>query len=161
MTPGVTLRAATVEDVAAGARLHRACWQEAYGDITDDVLLTAHLATAAHWEARWLHAVESGPPRIVAEHSGELVGFACAGPAREDDAPTDVELQALYVLRAWYGSGLGQVLLDEVVGDRSCHLWVLEDNARARAFYARNGFLPDGARKKYLPLDAWEVRLVR
>lgn len=53
------------------------------------------------------------------------------------------------------------MLLDEVVGDRPCHLWVLEDNAQARTFYARNGFDPDGTRKKYLPLDAWEVRLVR
>jgi hypothetical protein len=82
VTNGVTLRTATVADVAAGARLHRTCWQEAYGDITDDVLLAAHLATAAHWEARWRHAVQAGPPRIRAEHSGELVGFACAGPAR-------------------------------------------------------------------------------
>ena len=31
-------------------------------------------------------------------------------------------------------------------------LWVLEDNARARAFYRRQGFAPDGARERYEPL---------
>ena len=45
------------------------------------------------------------------------------------------------------------------LGGRPAYLWVLEDNLRARRFYERNGFTPDGARKKFEPLDAWEVRL--
>lgn len=40
--------------------------------------------------------------------------------------------------------------------------WTAEDNPRARAFYARNGFTPDGARKVEPSWeDLAEVRLVR
>ena len=42
---------------------------------------------------------------------------------------------------------MAQRLYDEAVGGRDAYLWVLRDNARARAFYARNGFVPDGAAK--------------
>jgi RimJ/RimL family protein N-acetyltransferase len=38
---------------------------------------------------------------------------------------------------------------------------VLEDNVRARGFYARNGFVPDGAREFYDDLGTWEIRMVR
>ena len=73
-----------------------------------------------------------------------------------------VELTTLYLRAARHGSGLGQELLDAVLGDRPASLWVAEDNPRARRFYARNGFAPDGARQT---LALWEglveVRLVR
>jgi hypothetical protein len=40
-------------------------------------------------------------------------------------------------------------------------VWVLEANARARAFYRRHGFEADGAREHFAALDAWEIRMVR
>jgi hypothetical protein len=54
------------------------------------------------------------------------------------------------------------MLLDAAIGDRPASLWVLDDNPRAREFYRRNGFAPDGAEK----LDErWgsirEIRMVR
>ena len=42
-----------------------------------------------------------------------------------------------------------------------CYAWVLEDNERARAFYAKQRMVPDGMRKRYDPLDAWELRVTR
>ena len=83
------------------------------------------------------------------------------GPSREDDGATPQELYAIYVRAAWWGTGLGQALWDAVRPDAACSLWVLEDNARAQAFYRRNGFVPDGARELYAGLDAWEIRMVR
>lgn len=48
------------------------------------------------------------------------------------------------------------------VADAPAFLWVAEDNARALAFYRRNGFEPDDARDT---IEAWQhmvvVRLVR
>lgn len=61
-----------------------------------------------------------------------------------------------------YGSGLGLRLLDAAIGDRPASLWVLERNPRARAFYERNGFAPDGT-TELLPRfeNLVEIRLVR
>lgn len=159
---GVVIRPATLADSKAGAALHRACWQEAYGPYADPALLAEATADAAGWEDRWRHQLAAGPPRPLAVHEAEgLLGFAVAGSSRDSDLPGIDELYALYVRQSWWGSGLGQVLLDAVLGANACSLWVLEDNSRARRFYERNGFVPDGARELYERLGTWEVRLVR
>ncbi len=74
-----------------------------------------------------------------------------------------VELQVIYTLRRVHGLGVGQALVDAVIGNSAAFLWVLEDNPRAQAFYRKNGFQPDGTRQ-LLPPD-WhelpEIRMVR
>ena len=61
------------------------------------------------------------------------------------------ELYALYVTPAWWSTGTGRELMGSVLGALRAAgypkavLWVLADNARARRFYDRAGFAPDGA----------------
>ncbi len=61
------------------------------------------------------------------------------------------ELYALYVRPAWWSTGTGRALMEQVLartsraGYLSITLWVLRDNRRARRFYERAGFAPDGA----------------
>lgn len=157
---GVLLRPATLEDSSAAARMHLECWREAYAPYVDGDLLEARLSDPAPWEETWRASVEYGPPRTLAALGDELIGFAVAGPNRDADAP-ERELYALYVREAWWGSGVGQALLDEVLDDRECTLWVLEENRRAIAFYAGNGFVPNGDREFFSWLDAWEIRMTR
>jgi putative acetyltransferase len=76
--------------------------------------------------------------------------------AEEDGAPSGVAgcrsewLDGLYVLPQWWSRGVGRALHDEVLdrlrGDscERCHLWVLEDNDRARQFYERLGWAENG-----------------
>ena len=56
----------------------------------------------------------------------------------------------------------GKPCFDGVVAGRPCSLWVAEGNARALAFYRRQGFQPDGTRKT---VTEWEglvtIRMVR
>jgi GNAT superfamily N-acetyltransferase len=75
---------------------------------------------------------------------------------QEDGAPTGVAgcrsewLDGLYVLPQWWSRGVGRALHDEVLdrlradGCERCHLWVLEDNDRARQFYERLGWAENG-----------------
>lgn len=155
------LRPAVPADAEAGAAMHAACWREAYTPYADSALLEARLAHLDRFVAAWTRQLIDGPPRVVAEVEDELVGFAVAGPSRDDDGGTPQELYALYVRAAYWGTGLGQRLWEAVRPVEPCSLWVLEDNARARGFYARNGFVADGARELYEDLGAWEVRMVR
>jgi GNAT superfamily N-acetyltransferase len=141
--------------------MHNACWREAYGPYADPERLAERLADTDRWVEAWTRQLVAGPPRVLAEADGELVGFAVAGDNRDADAPSPTELYAIYVRAAWWGTGLGQQLWDAVRPEAACSLWVLEDNARARGFYARNGFVPDGARELYGDLGTWEIRMVR
>ena len=94
-----------------------------------------------------------------------IVGYASFGPERDvlgmpwphplTPAGSDgrvAELYALYVHPAWWSTGTGRALMDRVLakvraaGYACITLWVLEPNARARRFYRRAGFGPDGAR---------------
>lgn len=160
MTP-YTLRLAVPADAEAGARLHLACWRESYADLLAPDRLAAVTANETRWINAWREQLQPTSPRWLAESDGELIGFAVAGPDRTADQLLGLELYAIYVRRAWQGSGVAQDLFDAAIGDLACSVWVLEHNPRAHAFYARNGFTPDGLREYDEALATWEVRLVR
>lgn len=140
--------------------MHAACWREAYGPYVDTELLEERLAETERWLAAWTRHLIDGPPRMLAEVDGEVVGFAVVGPGRDEDRATPTELYAIYTRAAWWGTGLGQRLWDAVRPEEPCSLWVLEANERAQGFYRRNGFVADGSREHYAGLDAWEIRMV-
>lgn len=154
------LRPAVASDAAAGAALQRACWREAYRPYAEPAVLEARLSNPQPWLDAWVRQLSAGPPRVVAEAGGELVGFAVAGPCRDEEPAATEELYALYTRAAWWGTGLGQQLWEAVRPEGPCSLWVLEANARARGFYARQGFVADGARELYADLGTWEIRMV-
>lgn len=162
-TTGVTVRAATAADAGEIARVQVQGWHEAYtGRMPQSVL--DDLDEARRTEV-WGRIIAAGPSTLsVAEQGGVIIGFASAGPSLDPDAlPGRTQLYAIYVLAAHHGSGAGAALLDAVIGDEPASLWVLADNPRARAFYAKHGFAPDGIEKDD---TAWgeairEVRLVR
>ena len=72
-------------------------------------------------------------------------------PTKAGAAGQAAELYALYVHPDWWSTGTGRALLDRALarttaaGYADIVLWVLRDNARARRFYERAGFSPDGA----------------
>ena len=86
----------------------------------------------------------SGQTVILAVYGDVIIGFARARPTPEPGLDIALHLSAINVRRAYWGSGVGQRLLDAAIGDHDASLWVFRDNARARAFYVRNGFAPDG-----------------
>ena len=139
------VRPATTADAAALGAVHMACWREAYAHhLSADFLARATPESSA---ARWATTLASVTPDhrvLVADAGTECVGFAMSGPARGDDAPRERELYAIYVRSASQGTGIAQALLDGALGDDPAFLWVLDRNARADAFYARNGFVVDG-----------------
>jgi ribosomal protein S18 acetylase RimI-like enzyme len=110
-------------------------------------------------------AAEQEPSGMAGTAAGPVViGYASFGPETDVlNAPwphplsTDgedgrvAELYALYVRPASWSTGTGRALMDRVLarssgaGYRSISLWVLRDNQRARRFYQRAGFAPDGA----------------
>lgn len=164
---GLTVRPAVVTDADDIARVHVRAWREAYtGRMPQEILDRLDETPRADGWRRILTGDFPGEESDVwvAVRDHEIIGFASSGRCRDADAaPGRIELFALYVLAAHYGSGAGQALLDAAIGAAPATLWVLDDNPRARAFYARNGFMPDGTVKLD---DRWgqpirEIRLTR
>lgn len=178
----VTVRPAGPEDAGDVVRVQIATWQTAYAGIMPDSVL-ARLAGERERRVQVMRerlAAESAPfSTLVAVDRGDVVGFATYGPYRrqEDDEggggldPTVGEVLAIYVEQAHQGRGAGRALMDRAVAslrDRGLgevRLWVLEENAPARRFYERYGFVADGARHLFrvtgadgTPVDLPEVR---
>ncbi len=128
------------------AALHSRTWEETYGEFFPP-RMWGEEALARRIQMWTELCTDVGPHTAVAEIDGELAGFAHVGASMDDPAPRERQLWFIYLLQSAHGSGAGQALLDEVLGDEPASLWVLEENPRARAFYARNGFVEDGARK--------------
>lgn len=166
MTSTPLIRPPLPGDAEAMAWVHNTGWRETYSHILPERFYDA--AALGRRQEMWRRILaDPGERRLaVAEDAGEIVGLAMAGPAAGDDADRghparELELNVLYVRPGHHGTGAGQALLDAVIGSASAQLWVAEDNARARAFYTRNGFHPDGARNADEEFDGAEIRMVR
>jgi GNAT superfamily N-acetyltransferase len=153
------VRSATADDAAAFSACHYACWQEAYSELWDSERF-AELDPEELADVR-RREIEAGTfGHWLAEDDGKVVGIAISGPAVDDDSPTELELYAIYVREAYYGTGIATELLEAATGDNPVSLWVYRDNPRASAFYVNRGFIPDGT-ERVDPSGLLELRFVR
>jgi diamine N-acetyltransferase len=152
----VTLRRATVGDAAMMAVVGTATFLEAYtwalpgADIVD-FCVANHTAEAY---ARYLAKPDT---RITLAVTGEdaPVGYAmiCAPDFPGFDLQAgDIELKRIYLLSRYRPGGNGQRLMDAAIADarelgrKRMILGTNAGNARAIAFYRRNGFSEVGTR---------------
>ncbi|MFD9288987.1 GNAT family N-acetyltransferase [Streptomyces sp. NPDC060030] len=168
--PGVRIRDMALVDCAAVAEIRVRGWQRAYAGLIPSAYLDA-MDIAQDAERRRAHLTAGGPVNLVAEAPDATVtGWVCYGPCRDEGArPGSAELYAIYVHPDRIATGIGGALLAEVTARASADgfdettLWVLKGNARARRFYERAGFRPDGAEETFEAGGALvqEVRYVR
>jgi GNAT superfamily N-acetyltransferase len=147
----VELRQPSPADAERLGRMHYGSCQDAYSSFLPPEFWGE--ATEQRWISSWvkdLQSLQPGSATWIALRDGQILGFATAGPARPNPtAGTPVrerELWSIYVRAGEYGSGLADRLLETVLPQRApAALWVFEANERARRFYSRRGFEPDGA----------------
>lgn len=134
-----TLRLATPADAAPGALVEQRITEPAF----------AHIFPPAEFpfpvqeiRTKWQRELADGAYAIWwAERDGAPLGY-CA--THED------WIDHLGVLASEAGTGLANRLLQQGLrtirerGYAAARLWVLTENHRARAFYAKHGWLPDG-----------------
>ncbi|QIG39862.1 GNAT family N-acetyltransferase [Microbacterium sp. 4R-513] len=150
----VRVRRATVDDARAIATIRIRTWREAYrGLIPEEVMDRFDIdreteRRTVHWDDR--HA-DPQSVELIAEVDAEPVGWATAGPSRDDDGSGEV--YAIYALPEHWSTGVGHALLVEAeralraAGFRRAHLWYLDGNERAASFYERHGWIEDGRTK--------------
>lgn len=147
----VTYRDATPADLVAVDALFRASFVATFGPLYAPADLAEFLAgfTPAAW------AAELAQPDLairLAEEDGALIGFAKVSDVGLPVTPAGpaLELRQLYLADAAKGRGVAGALMqwvrDEAArrGALELFLSVYVDNHRAKAFYARSGFVDIG-----------------
>ena len=167
------IRSASTADAAEISGVQRDSWLAAYEGIIaheiidrvtapDDGARVRQVFQTRPWQ-RMVVAIAQNPIGQNPLNEPGIVGYASFGPELDVFAPWPHpvspagqqgqvgELYALYVHPAWWSTGTGRALMDYVLarvsraGFPNVMLWVLERNVRARRFYERAGFRPDGA----------------
>jgi len=150
MIAGVEIRQYRDNDVLQIGAVHAASRRAAYAElVAPDALARVTPQTQAE---EWRRRLTDAPyPRsmLVVEHPED---HRVAGFVLGSELGTVATLHAIHVVPELHGSGAGQLLHDHMVAEfrawncSTAQLWVLEGNARAEAFYRRNGWALDGGR---------------
>jgi GNAT superfamily N-acetyltransferase len=121
----------------------------------------------------WRRRLATGPAVTFLAWRGEqAVGTATGkpdNPAEEFSVPGAWQLVGMWVSPAARGTGVASRLVDAIgeharsAGAPALTLWVTQVNGRALAFYAREGFVPTGARQLVRPEepDHWELQMIK
>ena len=147
----ITYRSAGPGDVEALAELGARTFIHTFGHLyqPDDLALFLQNHSPENWDK------ELNDPAFevrVAEHDGTLVGYVKLGPPHLPFEPRGeaAELRQLYVVEEMKGQGVADQLIRWVVerarDKRADYLYlsVFTDNHRARRFYEKYGFEPEG-----------------
>jgi len=147
----IAYRNATPDDAGALAELGTLTFTHTFGHLyqPDDLAIFLQNHTPENWDK------ELRDPAFevrVAELDGKLVGYVKLGPPHLPFEPRGeaAELRQLYVLEEMKGRGVAHELMQWVIdrarAKRADHLYlsVFTDNHRARRFYEKYGFEPEG-----------------
>jgi ribosomal protein S18 acetylase RimI-like enzyme len=165
----IQVRAATVNDASAIARINVESWRAAYRGIVSERFLNGISISARERAWRERIIVDTTRVTMVAENGGNVLGYCgLSTPSRDEDAGFGVaEIAAIYVHPSLWRTGTGRKLMEAALATLSeagwgaVTLWVFAANSQARAFYDRYGFTLDGSTQTHPELGpgAVEVRL--
>lgn len=127
------LRRASVDDAAAVALVARASFLDTFAGVLSGADILAHLDRKSRPEQFAAWSADPAAVLTLAEHAtgAAPIGYSLLTPPEEvgETGPGDIELRRIYTLSAARGTGLGAALMAQAI-----------DDARARAFYERQGF---------------------
>ena len=158
------IREARLEDAEGIARVHVVSWQAAYRGIMSDGLLDA--LSIPERTADWRKRLESPVSRLsfVLEIDDRIEGWVSLGSARDQDKSAACgELYGIYLTPEYWSQKWGTRLYaqaEKVLREQpftAITVWVLEANERARRFYEKAGYVPDGRVTTFGP-DLPEMR---
>jgi ribosomal protein S18 acetylase RimI-like enzyme len=150
---GWTLREAGAEDAAALALVGAATFLESFAGVIAGDAIIDHCARHHHTDA-YAALLENGARAwlVEATEGGAPLGYALVSkPDLALAQDGDLELKRIYSLSRFHGAGMGASLMDEAVkaasGYQRLLLGVYHGNARALAFYKKQGFAQIGTRQ--------------
>jgi putative acetyltransferase len=116
-------------DEDASVALWLRSWEATYPDID-------FAGRLEWWRERWRSTLVPAAEIVIAEANGVMIGFVTVDPRT-------LYLDQIVVAPEHWGTGVGPALIAEAkrISPLGLDLDVNTDNARARAFYGREGFV--------------------
>ncbi len=151
----ITIRRGTAADAAGLTAFGRRTFADTFAADNDPADMDAYLADAFTPAKQAEELAQVDCTCLLAESDGEIAGMAYVIDRSANDVVSGhhlVELQRFYVDTLWHGRGMARVLMDAVLdtaralGGDVLWLGVWERNARAIAFYRKQGFERVGAK---------------
>lgn len=143
------VRPARKTDAPALASLATATFRETFADSNTPEDMAAYLEANFSEPIQSAEITNPANACFVAASGESLIGYCLLREIEPEACVADreaIELQRLYILRAWHGKGVARALLENAFtearrrGARTLWLGVWEHNHRALAFYAKHGF---------------------
>ncbi len=158
----VKIRYATPADNTLLAELGAQTFYETFAANNTPEDMAAYLAASFSPAKQAAELADPASTFLIAKSEGSVIGYArlkVGQPTRGVTGVRPIEIVRLYARQDWLGQGVGarlmQACLDEAVKQGCDTVWldVWEQNARARAFYRRWGFVEVGTQLFQLGSD--------
>lgn len=153
MTP-INIRKATLEQLEALQAISKQTFIETFAESNAEESMAQYVKEVLSLEK--LGAELNNPEsEFYFAHSEEaIIGYLKVNAGQAQKELHDLkalEIERIYVLKAFHGQQVGQLLLKEAIElakqKEATYLWlgVWEENPRAIRFYEKNGFVPFGS----------------
>jgi len=161
--PDATMRPATENDSMSLAIVHHFAIKETFSGLVDQYVTERSLEYCEKaWEKRL--ASNECTTRVL-DAAGQVVGFAAVTESPDEELKDIAsEVDRIYLHPSVWGKGYGKDLMrwcEEEIKSRGYNiaaLWVFAVNARARAFYEKLGYGPDGCKKTVFETEILRYR---
>lgn len=143
------IRMANPDDAVALARLGKTTFLDTYAAFNQPEHIQEYVAKAFNPAKTGVELQDQEAVFLVAERDSRLIAYAKIRTSRMPaGVPSDsaTELERIYVSRAYFGNGIGRMLIDAAVVEtlrrdrKSLWLGVWKANPEAVAFYRKCGF---------------------
>jgi ribosomal protein S18 acetylase RimI-like enzyme len=145
----INIRAIDIADVNALQLIARKIFAETFRDYNSLENLNKYLDEKFSVEKLKEELGNPSSSFYFAENENEVIGFLKTNTGKAQTELNDLdafEIERIYVLEAYHGKKVGQLLIDKALEEAqkttSSYVWlgVWENNHRAVRFYQKNGF---------------------
>jgi len=149
MSP-IIIRKATISDLEIIQKISKQTFLETFAEVNTPENMENYVRENFNPEQMVSEINNPNSAFYLASLENEIIGYMKLnfGDAQtEKQKENNLEIHRIYVLQAYHGKKIGQLLLDEVLkiakqmAVNSVWLGVWEENHRAIQFYTKNGFV--------------------
>ncbi|MGL2966319.1 N-acetyltransferase family protein [Flavobacterium sp. XGLA_31] len=146
----ITLRKATRHDIDSLQHISRQTFEETFSESNTEENMKRYLEDSFAVEKLTAELEDENSAFYFAESEGAVIGYLKINFGASQTELKDhkaLEIERIYVLKAFLGKNVGQVLYDKAIQiaqeQQAEYLWlgVWEENPRAIRFYEKNGFV--------------------
>jgi GNAT superfamily N-acetyltransferase len=165
----IVIRRGAASDATSLAELAARTFQETFAADNRPEDMALYLASAYGASQQQNELIDPDITTLLAEVDGQLAGYAQLRPGEVPECvagESPIELWRFYVAQSWHGRGVAHALMRQVDIEaarrsaRTMWLGVWEHNARAKAFYGKNGFVDVGSHVFMVGTDAQTDRIM-